>query len=149
MESCKNFVLWTSAAIAGAIVLAIGASAHIEPFWILASAAGIPGIVLAMRRVPAAFIPVLIFVSALKTRPSAGFTPGSVLTDPTFIAIVLLYGTNEKEQGIVTIKDMTVGREKAKAVGDRKEWLAARPGQTTAKRAELVAAVRKLLAEMG
>ena len=26
---------------------------------------------------------------------------------------------------------MTVGREKAKAVGDRKEWLAARPGQTT------------------
>ena len=92
MESCKSFVLWISAAIAGAIVLVIGASAHIEPFWILASAAGIPGIVLAVRRFPAAFIPVLIFVSALKTRPSAGFSPTSVMTDPTFIAIVLLYG---------------------------------------------------------
>jgi histidyl-tRNA synthetase len=64
------------------------------------------------------------------------------------IPIALLYGSNEKEQGIVTIKDMSVGREKAKAVGDRKEWLAARPGQITVARGELVEAVRKLLAEI-
>lgn len=63
------------------------------------------------------------------------------------IPIALLYGSNEKEQGVVTIKDMSVGREKAKAVGDRKEWLAARPGQITVPRAELVEAIRKLLAE--
>ena len=76
--------------------------------------------------------------------------PGKQLkyADQYEIPIVLLYGTNEKEQGIVTIKDMTVGREKAKAVGDRKEWLAARPGQTTAKRADLVSAVQTLLAEI-
>ena len=76
--------------------------------------------------------------------------PGKQLkyADQYEIPIVLLYGTNEKEQGIVTIKDMTVGREKAKAVGDRKEWLAARPGQTTAKRADLVSAVQALLAEI-
>src|SRR5438552_2439721 len=89
MENYKSFVLWISAAIAGAVLLVIGGSAHIEPFWILASCAGIAGIVLGVRRFPAAFIPLLIFVSALKTRPSAGFSP----TDPTFIAIVLLYGT--------------------------------------------------------
>ncbi|HEY3055347.1 MAG TPA: histidine--tRNA ligase [Thermoanaerobaculia bacterium] len=76
--------------------------------------------------------------------------PGKQLkyADQYEIPIVLLYGTNEKDQGIVTIKDMTAGREKAKAVGDRKEWLAARPGQTTAKRGELVEAVRTLLAEI-
>jgi histidyl-tRNA synthetase len=63
------------------------------------------------------------------------------------IPIALLYGSNEKEQGVVTIKDMSVGREKAKAVGDRKEWLAARPGQIIVPRAELVESIRKLLSE--
>lgn len=63
------------------------------------------------------------------------------------IPIVLLYGSNEKAEGIVTIKDMAVGREKTKAVGDRREWLAARPGQFTVPRAELVSALQKLLSE--
>jgi histidyl-tRNA synthetase len=73
--------------------------------------------------------------------------PGKQLkyADQYEIPIVLLYGSNEKEQGTVTIKDMAVGREKTKAVGDRKEWLAARPGQFTVPRSELVSAVRKLL----
>ena len=77
--------------------------------------------------------------------------PGKQLkyADQYEIPIVILYGSNEKQSGLVTIKDMTVGREKAKAVGDHKEWLAARPGQTTAPRTELVAAVKKLLAEIG
>ncbi|HSP16449.1 MAG TPA: histidine--tRNA ligase [Thermoanaerobaculia bacterium] len=76
--------------------------------------------------------------------------PGKQLkyADQYEIPIVLLYGSNEKAQGIITIKDMTVGREKAKAVGDRKEWLAARPGQTTAKRGEIIDAVRRVLAEI-
>lgn len=64
------------------------------------------------------------------------------------IPVALLYGSNEKQQGIVTLKDMVVGREKAKAVDDRKEWLAVRSGQITAPRAELVSAVKKLLAEI-
>jgi histidyl-tRNA synthetase len=64
------------------------------------------------------------------------------------IPIALLYGSNEKQQGLVTLKDMVVGREKAKAVDDRKEWLAARSGQITAPRTELVEAVKKLLAEI-
>jgi len=64
------------------------------------------------------------------------------------IPLAILYGSNEKSEGVVTVKDMAVGREKAKAVGDRKEWLAARPGQTTIPRAELVDGIRKLLAEI-
>jgi histidyl-tRNA synthetase len=76
--------------------------------------------------------------------------PGKQLkyADQYEIPIAILYGSNEKQQGLVTLKDMTVGREKAKAVGDRKEWLAARPGQATANRADLVSAVRKMLAEI-
>ncbi len=67
--------------------------------------------------------------------------------DACEIPIALLCGSNEKEQGVVTLKDMVVGREKAKAVGDRKEWLAARSGQIVAPRSELVEAVKKMLAE--
>jgi len=76
--------------------------------------------------------------------------PGKQLkyADQYDIPIAILYGSNEKQQGIVTVKDMTVGREKAKAVGDRKEWLAARPGQITVKREELVSSIKKLLAEI-
>jgi histidyl-tRNA synthetase len=80
----------------------------------------------------------------------SGKGPGKQLkyADQYEIPIALLYGSNEKQQGIVTLKDMTVGREKAKAVGDRKEWLAARPGQTTVARANLVEGVRNMLAEI-
>jgi histidyl-tRNA synthetase len=64
------------------------------------------------------------------------------------IPLVILYGTNEKSQGIVTVKNMAVGRAKAAKVGDRSSWLAERPGQTTIPRNELVDGVRKLLAEI-
>ena len=76
--------------------------------------------------------------------------PGKQLkyADQYDIPLVILYGSNEKQQGTVTLKDMTVGREKAKAVGDRKDWLAARPGQVTVKREELVSAIKKMLAEI-
>jgi histidyl-tRNA synthetase len=76
--------------------------------------------------------------------------PGKQLkyADQYEVPLAILYGSNEKSQGMVTIKDMSVGREKAKAVGDRKEWLAARQGQSTVPRTDLVSAVQKLLAEI-
>lgn len=76
--------------------------------------------------------------------------PGKQLkyADQYDIPVAILYGSNEKEQGIVTVKDMAIGREKAAAVGDRSEWLAARPGQVTIPRGELVEGIRKLLAEI-
>ena len=63
------------------------------------------------------------------------------------IPLALLVGSNEKEQGVVTIKNMAVGRAKAAALGARDEWLAARPGQITVSRAELVETVKKMLAQ--
>lgn len=68
--------------------------------------------------------------------------------DQCDIPIALLYGSTEKSKGIVTLKDMAIGREKAAHVGDRGEWLAARPGQNEVARGDLVDAVRKLLAEI-
>jgi histidyl-tRNA synthetase len=65
------------------------------------------------------------------------------------VPIVVLYGSTEKERAIVTLKDMEAGRELAKKVDARGEWLAQRPGQRTVPRADLVATVREMLAAAG
>ncbi|HRC86610.1 MAG TPA: histidine--tRNA ligase, partial [Thermoanaerobaculia bacterium] len=56
--------------------------------------------------------------------------------DATGVPIAILYGSNEKERGVVTLKDMEVGRQKAQALADRQEWLEARPGQREVPRGE-------------
>jgi histidyl-tRNA synthetase len=61
------------------------------------------------------------------------------------IPITLLYGGNEKERGVVTLKDMGAGRAKAEQIAGREEWIAQRPGQREVERAELVATVRAML----
>jgi histidyl-tRNA synthetase len=80
----------------------------------------------------------------------AGKGPGKQLkyADQWEVPLVILYGSNEKAQGVVTVKNMAVGRAKAANVGDRGSWLAERPGQTTVPRAQLVDGIRKLLAEI-
>lgn len=65
------------------------------------------------------------------------------------IPLAVLYGGNEKAQGLVTIKDMVAGREQLKPTADRKEYLAQRTGQITVPRGELVPTIRKMLAELG
>lgn len=77
--------------------------------------------------------------------------PGKQLkyADATDIPLAVLYGSNEKEQGTVTIKDMIAGRERAKPVADRKEYLAQRAGQVNVPRTELVETIRRMLAEIG
>jgi histidyl-tRNA synthetase len=65
------------------------------------------------------------------------------------VPLAILYGSNEKEQGLVTIKDMVAGRELLKPTADRKEYLAQRAGQVTVPRAELVETIRRMLAELG
>jgi histidyl-tRNA synthetase len=76
--------------------------------------------------------------------------PGKQLkyADQYDIPLVVLYGSNEKQQGTVTVKDMVAGRERAKPVADRKEYLAQRAGQVVVPRGELVEAIRKMLVEV-
>lgn len=81
----------------------------------------------------------------------SGKGPGKQLkyADYYEIPVVLLYGSDEKERGMVTLKDMVVGREKAAALAERRDWLEARPGQREVPRTELLAGVRQMLAEIG
>jgi len=64
------------------------------------------------------------------------------------IPLAILYGSDEKQLGSVTIKNMAAGRAKAAGLGDRNAWLAARPGQISAPRADLLAVVQRLLHEI-
>jgi histidyl-tRNA synthetase len=65
------------------------------------------------------------------------------------VPIALLYGSSEKERGVVTLKDMDQGRKRAKALEARQEWLEERPGQREAARGELVATIREMLEQIG
>ncbi len=69
--------------------------------------------------------------------------------DRVGVPISLLYGSNERDAGVVTLKEMEAGRAVADQLEDREAWLEARPGQREVPRADLVPEVRKLLAEFG
>ncbi|HEX5718214.1 MAG TPA: histidine--tRNA ligase [Thermoanaerobaculia bacterium] len=73
--------------------------------------------------------------------------PGKQLkyADHWGIPIAVLYGSTEKERGIVTLKDMEVGRRKAETLARREEWLEERPGQREVPGGELVSTVREML----
>ncbi|HEV8582782.1 MAG TPA: histidine--tRNA ligase [Thermoanaerobaculia bacterium] len=77
--------------------------------------------------------------------------PGKQLKYADFwgVPIAILYGSNEKERGIVTLKDMDVGRKRTEALANRQEWLEERPGQREVPRSELVSAVREMLDQIG
>ena len=69
--------------------------------------------------------------------------------DKLEIPVVLLYGGDEKTKGVVTIKDMSVGRARTKQLTEnRDQWLQERPGQFEVPRENLVAAIRELLAKI-
>ncbi len=63
--------------------------------------------------------------------------------------IVIIEGSQEREQGILQVKDLIAGKQAAQAITDNAEWKAARPGQFEIKREELVSALQKLLSEQG
>lgn len=65
------------------------------------------------------------------------------------VPIAILYGSSEKEKGIVTLKDMEMGRRRAQKLDNRKEWLEERPGQREAPRGELTATVAAMLQAIG
>src|SRR5690606_2760857 len=55
---------------------------------------------------------------------------------------VIIEGSQEREQGIVQVKDLVAGKQAAQAITDNAEWKAARPGQFEVKRQELVSAIQ-------
>lgn len=59
---------------------------------------------------------------------------------------VVIQGSNEREAGEVIVKDLIEGAKAAAAIKDNKEWKETRVAQVTVKEADLVAAVREILA---
>ncbi len=57
----------------------------------------------------------------------------------------IMIGDDERAAGVVTIKDLDLGRELASGLVDHTQWKSERPGQVSAPRAELVATVRRIL----
>jgi histidyl-tRNA synthetase len=78
-----------------------------------------------------------------------GFGKQIKYADAYEIPIVIVCGSNERDKGVVTLKDMTVGRELSGEVDSRKVWLKERPGQFEVPRGDVVRAVKKLLADLG
>lgn len=61
--------------------------------------------------------------------------------------LAVLMGSDEMDRGEVTIKDLHLGAEMAKAIEDNKEWRESRPAQSVCTRSEFVATVKGMLAE--
>lgn len=59
---------------------------------------------------------------------------------------VVIQGSDEREKGEVTLKDLVEGAKAAKAIADRAEWTEARPAQVTVAEDRLVDEVRAILA---
>nr|HMQ57358.1 His/Gly/Thr/Pro-type tRNA ligase C-terminal domain-containing protein [Rhizobiaceae bacterium] len=59
--------------------------------------------------------------------------------------VAIIQGSDEREKGVVQVKDMIEGRRQAAAIESNEEWREMRPGQFTVAEGDLVAEVRKLL----
>jgi histidyl-tRNA synthetase len=57
----------------------------------------------------------------------------------------VIIGGDELAAGTVTIKDLDLGRELSSQVTDNAAWRAERPGQQTVSRADMVAAIRRII----
>jgi histidyl-tRNA synthetase len=61
--------------------------------------------------------------------------------------VAIIQGGDERAKGEVQIKDLIEGARMSAEIADNAEWRAARPAQVTVAESELVAEVRKILAE--
>ena len=58
---------------------------------------------------------------------------------------VVMVGEDERAKGTITVKDLIVGAQKARAIKDNTEWRETRPGQVEVERSALIATIREML----
>jgi histidyl-tRNA synthetase len=61
--------------------------------------------------------------------------------------VAIIQGPDERTRGEVTIKDLVLGAQLSAKIDDNKEWREDQPAQFPVKRAALVEAVKKALAQ--
>lgn len=64
-------------------------------------------------------------------------------------SVAVIEGSDERAKGVVTLKDLLLGAERAKDIKDRDQWAKGADAQITVPRAELVQQVKKMLASQG
>jgi len=77
---------------------------------------------------------------------SSGMNAQMKYADRRRAPVAVIQGSNEKEAGEVTVKDLVLGKEMSKKIEDRAAWTEERPGQVTVKEADLVETVRAMIA---
>ncbi len=76
---------------------------------------------------------------------SSGMRPQMKYADRRGAPAVIMVGSDELEQGVVTIKDLKEGARQAAAIESNQEYREARPGQFQAPRGEMIARIREIL----
>jgi histidyl-tRNA synthetase len=76
---------------------------------------------------------------------SSGMKAQMKYADRRMAPAAVIIGEDELRAGVVTLKDLDLGRELAAGLSDNKEWRESRPGQQTVPRADFVAAVRAIV----
>ena len=77
---------------------------------------------------------------------TAGMKAQMKYADKRGAPCVVIQGGDERAQGAVQIKDLIEGAKAAATIKDSKEWREGRPAQVSVPEADLVAAVRDVLA---
>ncbi len=75
---------------------------------------------------------------------SSGMNAQMKYADRRGATAVVIVGSNERAEGTVTIKDLAAGAAQAKSIESRADYVAERPGQWSAARAELVAELGRI-----
>ena len=76
---------------------------------------------------------------------TSGMKPQMKYADRRMSPAAVIIGSNEREQGTATVKDLDLGRELASGMTDNAAWREGRPGQQTVSRADLVATVKAIV----
>jgi histidyl-tRNA synthetase len=58
---------------------------------------------------------------------------------------VVIQGSDEREAGVVTLKDLVAGAEAAEAISDHKEWKELRPAQISVPESKMIEAVLRII----
>jgi histidyl-tRNA synthetase len=76
---------------------------------------------------------------------SSGMKAQMKYADKRNAPAVIIEGSNEREAGVITIKDLVAGAEAAKSIASHDEYRNARPAQIEVKRGELVSAIKSII----
>ncbi|MFM1815999.1 MAG: Histidine--tRNA ligase [Pseudomonadota bacterium] len=77
---------------------------------------------------------------------TAGIKAQMKYADKRGAPCVIIQGGDEREKGEVQIKDLVEGAKASENIADAREWRASRPAQFSVQEAEMVAAVRNVIA---